>query len=378
VNYAALRQQIAQRLYNRTDLDQVIVDYSGQVCQSYLDSIFYPSDVQDTSITTNPGQFLYNFPQNIRQVNRVRILLSSVNAAGASVSGSGLFGAPQTILSAPVTLPSAAIPVVNASGFLSVGTLVIGGNQIVNYTGISGNTFTGAAGGVGTFGSGAIVTQVASATTLTADTSVPASNSLPVVSTTGFPQSGTLFCQGLIVTYAGITATSFTGISIQQGGGGSLFPLNMPIQTVLANGAIVQLASGVWITMRKMSYRDLLLIDDLQPPVTTIPSRWAPFNNQFRLYPAPGAPFTVEITGNGAPPVPFADTDDNFWTEDAALLIIAGTTAEIMENYLGGEMVQDAQSHRKREDREYKRLLKVSLRLGGPHVVEPHGWYLHR
>jgi hypothetical protein len=157
-----------------------------------------------------------------------------------------------------------------------------------------------------------------------------------------------------------------------------LFPSNAAIQTTLLSGAVVQLASGVWITMTKMTYREALIIDSLQPPVTTIPSRWAPFANQFRLYPTPGAPFQVEITGNGAPAVPFNDQDENFWTDDASLLIIAGTTAEIMETYLGGDAIQDAPSHRKRELREYQRLLKVSLRLGGSHAVEPHGWAYRR
>lgn len=294
MNYATLRQQINQRLYNRTDLDQVIDQFAQQVIQSYQDTFFYSSEIQDTSITTTPGIYLYNLPSDIRTIERARILLNQN--------------------------PSPPAP-----------------------------------------------------TTLTSIVTLPAST-LPVVSTTGYAASGGLFVGPTILIYGGLTPTSFTGVQVQQGLGGTFYPSGSGPTLALASGTAVAPAAGVWVNLEKITYQTILYLDSLQPPVTTIPSRWAPFNNQFRLYPAPGAKFPVELTGNGAPAAPVNDNDDNFWTEDAALLIIAATTAEVMETYIGGDAVQDAQPHRAREKREYQRLLKISLNMGGPRRLRPWGW----
>lgn len=64
-----------------------------------------------------------------------------------------------TTLSGNHELPTPAITVVSASGFLASGALSVGGD-IVEYDAISGNTFLGCRGGDGTVASGAAVTQL--------------------------------------------------------------------------------------------------------------------------------------------------------------------------------------------------------------------------
>jgi uncharacterized phage protein gp47/JayE len=56
-----------------------------------------------------------------------------------------------TTLTSGVTLPAATIPVTSTAAFPSSGKILIGG-QVITYTGKTGVTFTGATGGVGTFG----------------------------------------------------------------------------------------------------------------------------------------------------------------------------------------------------------------------------------
>jgi len=106
--------------------------------------------------------------------------------------------------SAGLTLPQATISVQSTVGFPSSGTLFIlssSGLQTVNYTGIINTVISAASNG-----------QVLPQATIN------------VASTTGFPTSGTINVTTSsnvqqIVTYTGITATSFTGCS---GGSGTL------------------------------------------------------------------------------------------------------------------------------------------------------------
>lgn len=129
------------------------------------------------------------------------------------------------------TLPQATINVASTTGFTTSGTLLIfsdAGIQTVTYTGTTGTTFTGAAGGTGIIRTGSYVAQTNRATTIAVGSNglnLPQAT-INVASTTGFPASGTIrvITNGnsggtQTVTYTGVTATTFTGCA---GGTGTM------------------------------------------------------------------------------------------------------------------------------------------------------------
>lgn len=62
-----------------------------------------------------------------------------------------------TILTGAHTLPLATLTVASTTGFASAGSLMVGDNQLVTYTGKTATTFTGCAGGAGTIADGCAV-----------------------------------------------------------------------------------------------------------------------------------------------------------------------------------------------------------------------------
>lgn len=72
------------------------------------------------------------------------------------------FASASTTLTATQMLPTATLTVVSTTGFPTNGSLLVGGAQVVNYTGITSTTFTGCTGGIGTFAGGTIVAMASS------------------------------------------------------------------------------------------------------------------------------------------------------------------------------------------------------------------------
>lgn len=102
----------------------------------------------------------------------------------------------------------------------------------------------------------------------------------------------------------------------------------LPVQFVGLD--LVRLLFGAtWRVMEEVDYKTLLHLDTLQPPIQTIPTRWAPFGKYIRFWSTPNTTYTVELTGPAKSPAPVEDDDSNFWTEDAATLIRHATTAQI-------------------------------------------------
>lgn len=138
------------------------------------------------------------------------------------------------------SLPTGTINVVSTTGFPSSGTMFVQSStasHLITYTGVTATTFTGCTGGNGTLSTGGVVSSTSAfggslplnfngiGTVIAAGSN---GQSLPqatinVISTTGFPSSGTIFVytnQGTqTVTYTGTTATTFTGCS---GGSGTM------------------------------------------------------------------------------------------------------------------------------------------------------------
>lgn len=137
------------------------------------------------------------------------------------------------------TLPST-INVVSTTGFPSVGSLTVNttlGFQTVTYTGTTSTTFTGVAGGSGQLSAqsspanqasflGSVVAAVPSTTTIAAGSNTQnlPQSTINVVSTTGFPTTGTILVKtnsGIqLVTYSGTGGTTFVGCT---GGVGEMF-----------------------------------------------------------------------------------------------------------------------------------------------------------
>lgn len=185
-------------------------------------------------------------------------------------------------------------------------------------------------------------------TTTTADVTLPTST-IPVVSTAGFAASlGVVSVAGAQVFYNSTDPTNFlqcVGVTPND------------VQGVYSAGSAVYQLSGVWLDMVRVSYDQLLNEDVLSPSLRSLPYEFAQFNSMFRLYPAASATFPLECTGSGAPAPPINDTDDNFWTEDAAWLIIASTVNEVRRGYLHEEA---SQQDLVLENLERKRLMKLT------------------
>lgn len=341
MTYAEIQAQIVQRLDQRTDLQQVIYDFSQDRIAYWADFFFYSSDVIDTSITTAAGQVFYNLPSNIWSLNAIRLLIP-----GSSGS--------TTTTSQQYTLPTATINVGSTSGFSLAGTISVGG-QTISYTGVTLTSFTGCSGGFGVVGSGAIVTQVAPATTLTGDTTLPLAI-ITVGSTAGFRSSGAVTIGGSTVSYTSLTSTTFNGC---VGGLG----------TFVAGTAVSQLY-GTWLSLSKMNYYRMIEVDVTAPNNQAQPSWWSQFNTQFRLYPVPDAAYALECTGNAAPAAPVNDQDTNFWTTDAATLIINATCAEVRNLYLHDQ--EGAAPYAAATDRERHKLMKLTVNTGNPLIIRDH------
>lgn len=342
MDYISLQNRIIAQLDNRADLQQVVYDYSQDRIEYWQSFFFYSAEVTDTSVTTAAGQYFYDLPNNIRNITQVRLLIPGSNTAYA-VTTSG------------VTLPTGTIPVNTTQGFTTNGTIQVG-TQIVSYTGVTATSFTGCSGGVGAIVTGTGVGQIQPTTTTTAGVTLPV-GTIPVVSTSGFLGAGMITLGGTQVSYSSIDATNFLGC---VGG----------VAGTIASGTTVKQLYGVWIPLDKVKYRDILIADTLAPPNQAQPSMWGQFNTQFRLYPCPDQQYVIEITGDASPAAPTLDGDSNFWTTDAATLIINSTTAEVYELYLGNEAA--AQKYRRIELREKKKLLKISFNLGDPPVLRGH------
>lgn len=127
-----------------------------------------------------------------------------------------------------VALPTGTINVASTTGFPTAGRFVVltptGGSTVVTYTGTTATTFTGCTGGTGTLQTTARVYLYLTTTIAAGSNGVALpTGTINVASTTGFPASGTLLVttslNTRLVSYTGVTGTSFTGC---LGGSGTM------------------------------------------------------------------------------------------------------------------------------------------------------------
>ena len=182
-----------------------------------------------TARITYPLKLMYEFWGFC--VNGGNSLVAPMGFAGNTTIAVGSNGA---------TLPTGTINVVSTNAFTSSGTAWVQsttGTHLISYTGKTATTLTGCTGGTGSLATGNVVVSTASfggslPISFNGNQTIIASGSngvaLPqstinVVSTTGFPSTGTIFvftsAGTQTVTYTGTTATTFTGCT---GGTGTM------------------------------------------------------------------------------------------------------------------------------------------------------------
>lgn len=124
--------------------------------------------------------------------------------------------------SGPVTpVLAGVLPVASTLGFAASGSLTVsppgqpGNAQVVTYTGVAGNSFTGVVCSQG-IGPNYVVAQGQAQTATAAAIGPSSPTSVPVNSTAGFPSTGSLIAFSstttVRLTYTGTTGNSFTGV----------------------------------------------------------------------------------------------------------------------------------------------------------------------
>ena len=132
----------------------------------------------------------------------------------------------------------------------------------------------------------------------------------------------------------------------------------------------ISLLVGSWRTIDPITYAEMMEMDVVEPPVQGVPNYWAPIGPQFRLFPAPGTAYPLQLTMD-LPQGPPAENASNFWTLDARTLIIEATIAEICDSYLNDPV--RAARHGKLADREELALGTKTMRLRGG--IQVRGWF---
>ena len=150
----------------------------------------------DTNVTATDDDGLWTGTlTNTSAIGATPLETSISYGASDAINMGGNFSASATTLTVDST-----------AGFTSSGTLKIG-SEYLTYSGISGNDFTGItrahSGTAAVHNDDAVVVQALG----------KAETTINVVSTTGYPTSGTLQIGAEQVTYTGVTATSFTGVT---------------------------------------------------------------------------------------------------------------------------------------------------------------------
>jgi hypothetical protein len=133
--------------------------------------------------------------------------------------------------------------------------------------------------------------------------------------------------------------------------------------------------TGIWLTLTGKDYEYLNNLDNLEPPVQSVPAYWALYNNPatgnraFRLFPTPGTTYNVELTLDKPPDVP-QDNATNFWCDDAMNLILYATAAEIFRVHISNPV--RAQEFADAEARERLSMGAKTIRARGGIQIRPY------
>lgn len=130
---------------------------------------------------------------------------------------------------------------------------------------------------------------------------------------------------------------------------------------------------GVWLPLTRFAhYDDVLIVDAIEPPIQSLPSRWTTYQNPLpghegkmalRLFPTPFSRLQLELTFDGPPRAPVNPTDSNFWTQDAQTLSIESAAEAICKLYLNDPV--RAEEHKKAKEDEETALGSKTIRIRG-------------
>ena len=180
-----------------------------------------PNPISGSLAATGSFRTFNNVPTVVGRNTNASTTLTATGLTNGSASLSGI----------------GTLTVTSTTGFTTSGTLLVKsstGDQTVTYTGITGTSFTGVVGGSGTIITGGIVGQTNNSTTFNGSngTSLPFAGTLTVVSTVGFPPTGTLrvisrtsnsATAPVSVQNIPYTATGPTSFTITSAGAGFLY-----------------------------------------------------------------------------------------------------------------------------------------------------------
>ena len=132
-----------------------------------------------------------------------------------------------------------------------------------------------------------------------------------------------------------------------------------------------------WIPLTgPVDYNKLVQKETQVTPPQSLPTEWARYNNPstlapaIRLYPTPNLVYPLEFTMDKPPAAPVADGDSNFWTTDAAELIIEAAIETLckrkINNPVRGETAREAKYQ------ELRSLFSKTLRSMGTIQIQPH------
>lgn len=129
------------------------------------------------------------------------------------------------------------------------------------------------------------------------------------------------------------------------------------------------LVGGNWIDLVKVTHEYIDALDVNQVPIQSIPTYWAPFNEQFRVFPAPSDTYSVQLIMNIPPSLPAAGAS-NFWTGDAKSLVINGVCVEICDAYLHNPIL--AEKFKPFEQRELIAMQAKTIKARGGIQIKPY------
>ena len=132
-----------------------------------------------------------------------------------------------------------------------------------------------------------------------------------------------------------------------------------------------------WIPLHgPVDYNSLVVQETQVTPTQSLPTQWARYNNPstglqaIRLYPTPNLVYPLEFTMDKPPAAPVANADSNFWTQDAAELIIEAAIEALckrqINNPMRGQTAQEAKND------ELRSLFSKTLRASGTIQIQPH------
>lgn len=130
------------------------------------------------------------------------------------------------------------------------------------------------------------------------------------------------------------------------------------------------LLNAAWIPIDFTPWRNIIDDDTISPPVQTIPAEYSLRNNTIRFFPVPAGAWVIELTLGTKIPAPLSDNDVNFWTQDAAELIIAATVRIMATTVL--KEPDRAELAAQNEQAEYLSLREQSHRIRGGIFVKPY------